>query len=282
MLAILYSAWKIDSATRLAIPISGRPMAYSYRYLLSHYFGVASALLVLFSISHDAAASSSFSDRAKIAYSTNRMRFDAEVTNAVVAWEFGRACFDWADYVADDREREKIAREGIDACRRAIALHASLAPAHYYLGMNLGQLARTKSVGALKLVDEMEREFKRAVELDARFDYAGPHRSLGLLYLQAPGWPLSVGNRGKARSHLDRAVELCPEFPENHLCRLEAFLKWNDKKSAMAEAKSLNDVLIKARSLFHDDAWAATWLDWERRWEAAQKALKEKVGSKKH
>jgi len=32
----------------------------------------------------------------------------------------------------------------------------NFAAAHYYLAMNLGQLARTKSVGALKLVKQME------------------------------------------------------------------------------------------------------------------------------
>ncbi len=73
------------------------------------------------------------------------------------------------------------------------------APAHYYLAMNLGQLARTEFLGALKLVREMEREFKTAAELDAQFDFAGPERSLGLLYRDAPGWPVSIGSKRKAR-----------------------------------------------------------------------------------
>jgi hypothetical protein len=36
------------------------------------------------------------------------------------------------------------------------------APAHYYLGMNLGQLARTELRRRAQLVKEMEREFKTA------------------------------------------------------------------------------------------------------------------------
>ena len=65
--------------------------------------------------------------------------------------------------------------------------------------MNLGQLARTELLGALKLVKEMEREFKTAADLDKQFDYAGPERCLGLLYRDAPGWPASIGSRRKAR-----------------------------------------------------------------------------------
>ena len=52
--------------------------------------------------------------------------------------------------------------------------------------MNLGQLARTRGLSALKLVDQMEREFTRARDLDEHLDWAGPDRNLGLLYGDAP------------------------------------------------------------------------------------------------
>ncbi|MCX6930190.1 MAG: hypothetical protein NT154_44320 [Verrucomicrobia bacterium] len=60
----------------------------------------------------------------------------------------------------------ETADQGIAACRLAIMRETNSAPAHYYLGLNLGQLARTKGLGALKLVDQMEREFNRAHDLD--------------------------------------------------------------------------------------------------------------------
>ena len=109
--------------------------------------------------------------------------------DSAAAWQFGRACFDWADFALNDDQREKVAQQGIAACRRAIELNAASAPAHYYLALNRGQLARTKTLGALKLVNEMEVDFKTAIVLDGAFDHAGPHRSLGLLYREAPGWP---------------------------------------------------------------------------------------------
>ena len=58
---------------------------------------------------------------------------------------------------------------------------------------------------------------KVSLRLDPNYDLAGADRALGLLYYEAPGWPLSVGNKNKARQHLQRAVKLAPTYPENQL-----------------------------------------------------------------
>ncbi len=116
--------------------------------------------------------------------------------------------------------------------------------------MNLGQLARTKLLGALKLVTEMEAEFKAARRLDEHLDFAGPDRSLGLLYLEAPGWPTSVGSRTKARQHLRRAAELAPQYPENRLTLLEAYLRWGDHNGVQRELKALEEIWPAARTNF--------------------------------
>ena len=116
------------------------------------------------------------------------------------------------------------------------------------------------------IVDEMEREFKTARDLDAKFDYAGPDRSLGLLYFQAPGWPASIGSKAKARQHLQRAALSAPGYPENHLCLLEAYLKWGDKKSLRRELQLTEGLLPQARKEFTGEAWDQIWVDWDKRW----------------
>ena len=90
--------------------------------------------------------------------------------------------------------------------------------------MNQGQLARTKLLGAIHLVDEMEVSFKTALALDPTYDFAGPDRCLGLLYRDAPGWPTSIGSRMKARRHLQAAADLRPNHLENRLALLESAL----------------------------------------------------------
>ncbi len=221
-----------------------------------------------------ATGQTAFVTRAKRIFRAARTRFLTEPTNTVAAWEFGRACFDLADLATNNIEKAGIAEQGIAACRQGITNNPASAPAHYYLGMTLGQLADTKrNLAALRMVKEMEREFKIACELDEHFDFAGPDRNLGLLYLEAPIIG-SVGSRHKARQHLHRAVELAPDYPENRLNLVEACLKWGDRNGAMAEFKALEVSWPDAHSDFAGEAWARSWADWEKRLETALQKIK--------
>lgn len=176
---------------------------------------------------------------------------------------------DWADYATNNAQRAERAQWGIEAARRAIARDPTLPAGHYYLAAALGELADTwQNMAGLKLVSEMEREFKRARELHPTFDYAGPDRILGLLYRDAPGWPLSVGSKHKAREHLQQAVALVPDFPENRFCLLEAYLKWGEWKNLKTELAKTEQILAAGRSNFAGEDWASRWANWERRWQA--------------
>ena len=202
-----------------------------------------------------------------------RSRFDSATNYVDTAWRFGRACFDFAEAATNKAERAEIAEQGIAVCRQAISRNPASAQAHYYLGMNLGQLADTRrNLAALRMVKEMEREFQAAAELDDHFDYAGPERNLGLLYLQAPVIT-SIGSRSKARLHLRRAVELASEYPENRLALIEAFLKWGELNEARREMKALDERWPEARQRFAGATWTANWRDWEKRLKAAKRRL---------
>jgi tetratricopeptide (TPR) repeat protein len=211
--------------------------------------------------------------RAEQAYLQARIRYEQERTDLQSAWQFGQACFELADVVGSNSRRAKIANEGIDACKLALERDPKLATAEYYLALNLGQLARTKSIGALRLVSQMEAALKQTIKLDPEVDFAGPHRSLGLLYRDAPGFPTSVGSRSKARLHLQKAVELRPDFPENWLCLLETYLKWGDKRAAESQLKKVDELLTSARAKYRGETWAASWQDWEHRWTALLKEV---------
>jgi hypothetical protein len=208
-------------------------------------------------------------------YLDARNRFRTNVLNADLAWQLGRACFEWWEFLTNDTARATIANEGIAVCRALVGRQSTNAAGHYYLALNLGRLADTRrNLSAMKLVDEMETEFKLTAGLDPKFDFAGPDRGLGNLYLGAPGWPVSVGSKSRARTHLRRAVELCPEFPENQLCLIEAYLKWGEKKSAQPMLATIDKVLEKARSQFTGETWANAWRDWNQRWKKIKERLR--------
>ena len=195
-------------------------------------------------------------------------RYQTEPTNSVAAWEMGRACFGLVTVLEDRKEMERIINEGIAACRVSVALDSTSAAGHYYLAITMGKLADLKrNLAAYGMVKEVEREFHKARELDERFCYAGPDRCLGELYFKAPGWPLSVGSRSKARKHLERATELAPDFPDNRLLLAEAYLKWHDKKLLAWELEALERLWPAARTNFAGANWAVDWTDWQPRFD---------------
>ena len=188
--------------------------------------------------------------------------------------KLAKAIFDRAEYAKDDDEREALANEGIAVARQLAATNPNLAGAHHYLGMNMGQLARTKLFGALSLVNQMESAFKTAKGLDVTFDDAGPDRCLGLLYRDAPGWPTSIGNRSKAREHLRAAAELRPNHPENRLNLLESAFIWNDRALAVLEYRALLQLMPAMPDTFPGEDWLPNRVDWAKRWAEARERFR--------
>jgi tetratricopeptide (TPR) repeat protein len=216
---------------------------------------------------------------AKSEFQRAQTRFQSDAENPTNAWQFARAAFDFAEFSTNDTQRADLARQGIAACRALITREPKIAAGHYYLAMNLGQMARTEFFGALRLVREMEREFQAAAALDPRLDYAGPERNLGLLYREAPGWPVSIGSQRKARPFAEQAVQLVPEFPENHLNLIEAYLKWGEPAAAKKQLSTLDAIWPAARTNLTGAKWAQSWDNWSLRRAAARKQLDKKAVS---
>jgi tetratricopeptide (TPR) repeat protein len=238
-------------------------------------FAAAGAVLA------DDAQNKIFAGRADVEFHRAQKKFHSNTNNSEAAWQFARACFDFAGFATNKTGRAAIANQGIAACRQLIARDTNAVAAHYYLGMNLGQVARTRSLGALKIIREMESEFKTAAELDKQFDYAGPERNLGLLYRDAPGWPASIGNRRKARDFLERAAALAPDYPENLLNLVESYLKWNECENSKQELNALDTLWPTAQKNFTGEKWEQSWDDWSMRRAAARKRLDEILTSAK-
>ncbi len=214
--------------------------------------------------------SAKFTESAHIKLIAARKKFQADTNSIPTAWALGQACFWRGEFAKDDDARKSLANEGIAVCRDLTLRAPTVPEGHYYLALNLGQLARTKWIEALSIVRELERGLQLAGGMNPRLDHAGPDRCLGQLYRDAPSWPLSVGSKSKARVHLLRAVELAPEFPENHLELIETWLLWKEKKSLQRDLDALSALLPSARQQLTGEDWAAHWDDWERRWKELQ------------
>lgn len=195
-------------------------------------------------------------------------------TNSVEnLWRLGRAAFDRAAATVPEKAKAQFAEAGLAACRSAIQQSPSNAPAHYYLALCQGELARTKTLGALRLVRGIEKSFLTVLTLDETVDFAGADRGLGLLYLEAPGWPTSIGDRKKARTHIERAVALFPDYPGNRLGHLEVLLRVKDHPAAATEFAAIETLWPKAREKLSGETWTDSWAEWESRKSALQARL---------
>ena len=237
---------------------------FNYPGIAGKFRSLFALLLLSFGASTLRAQETNFLAQAEEAYRAAQAVYATNQT-LDTAIALSRTAFDYADLAPNDTIRENVANIGIATAKTALATNTNSVGAHYYLALNIGQLARTKMLGALKLLGDMERELKTVIQLDPKFDYAGGHRTIGVLYLEAPGWPTSVGNKAKAKTHLEKAVELAPEFPDNHLCLLEAYAKWRDWKSVTDKLADYKATVPAAKQKFTGADWDYEWSDWTRR-----------------
>ncbi len=208
-----------------------------------------------------------FRSRAEAEFARAQKAFQTSTNTMSAAEPLARASFDAADLATNETAKAAFAQAGITASREWLAHAPKSAGGHYYLAMNLGKLAEAEapSLAAYRLVHEVEREFKTAADLDVSYDFAGPARTLGELYYQAPGWPLSVGSRHKAREWFERAVAVAPDYPDNQLNLAEAYLKWRNREEAAKTLQRIEALWPTARTNFTGEARERDWLDWEAR-----------------
>ncbi len=212
------------------------------------------------------AAPTAFQQLVEQLYQSTKEAYRDAPANEESGWRHARACFEWAEFAKANADRAALAEEGIAVSRELIQRFPKNAHGYYYLGMNLGQLARTRTLTALGIVDQMEEAFEKARQIDPFVDYAGPDRYLGMLYRDAPGWPASIGNRKKARLHLLKAVELRPDYPENQIALLESLKDWGDKDDFLKYFGPAAVAIDKARSKLTGDYWSGRWKSWDIDW----------------
>lgn len=132
-----------------------------------------------------------------------------------------------------DPAQERIFERGMNLGKEAITLNPRATYGNYWYAANLGSWGLCRGMMAsLKGIDPMFKAMQIVLKENENFFFGGPHRVLGRLYHQAPGWPISIGNKNKAVHHLERAVQLGPDFIHNHLYLSEFYLDTGKKDKA--------------------------------------------------
>lgn len=132
------------------------------------------------------------------------------------------------------------ARKGWDASEAAKKLNPAGVEGYYWAAANIGAYAIASGVVAgVKegLPDLLEENAKKAVQISAKHDQAGPLRALGRFYYKLP-WPLQ--DLDNARIYLQKAYDASPTNGTNLLFLAE--LEYADGKPE--EGKKLLDALF--------------------------------------
>lgn len=206
------------------------------------------------------------------AFTRAQKEYAAHPDNDTNVWQLGQESYNWGELTTNAGQRAIVAQAGIEACEALLAREPNSALGHYYLAMDYGELASAEapSIAAYKLIREIEREFKAADDLDERLDFAGPVRCLGLLYRDAPGWPISIGSKRKAREYLERAAILSPDFPENQMNLVESYVRWHEAVEAEKAWEKLMTIWPSAQKSLAGVAWEQDWDDWNHRRDAVK------------
>ncbi|MCB1141804.1 MAG: tetratricopeptide repeat protein [Leptospiraceae bacterium] len=135
--------------------------------------------------------------------------------------------------VNDAKKQELFYEHGVNYGKEAITLNPKAIYGNFWYASNVGMLGLCRGMMAsLASVDPMKKSYEIVLKENENFFFAGPHRALGRLYHMAPGWPISVGNKTKALQHLERAIEIGPDFFNNRLYLAELYIDIGQKEKA--------------------------------------------------
>ena len=69
----------------------------------------------------------------------------------------------------------------------------------------------TKSMSGLPKVERAKELLEESLKMNPRAMDGAAHMTLGSMYYQVPGWPVSFGSDKKAEEHLKKALEIDPD-----------------------------------------------------------------------
>jgi tetratricopeptide (TPR) repeat protein len=203
----------------------------------------------------DAAFEAFDNETARLCY---QRAFDIDSTNCDALWKLARSNINRGIVAPKDEKQGWFASsEGLS--RRCISLYPDSSQGHFFLAVTIGQM--TKIVGGRRRI-ELSQDVKRAAEetLALDPDHAGAMHILGRWNYEVAGigWLTKVAAKivyggvppgatyQQAREWFERAIDIRPDLPLNHLWLGETLIKLDDYAGAREELRlclDLDDVL---------------------------------------
>ena len=120
----------------------------------------------------------------------------------------------WAviKYKMDDTKQEQAYKALVEKAHQLSTQNPSNAEPLIWEAIVLSTLAGSEGgLGALSSVKQAKGLLEKSLEINPNALNSGAYTSLGALYYQVPGWPISFGDDDKARENLEIAVTKNPK-----------------------------------------------------------------------
>ena len=152
-----------------------------------------------------------------------------EAGNYDLAWRLAKFNYYLGSHTANDTERDKAFREGMEAGKLAVKLQDGKPDGHFWLGANYGGSAKVSMLTGLAEIDEIKREMEAVLKLDEGYQAGSAYMVLGQVYLEAPR--LLGGDTQKAIEYFEKGLKFGPN---------NALLRWH-LAQAYADANRIED-----------------------------------------
>ena len=149
-------------------------------------------------------------------------------------------------YLGDRLEQDVLEtlKKGQEYAEAAVEYLPGSPHPYFWHASLIGRVGQTKGIlSSLFMVRPMKDSLDKVLELDD--SYADAHWVLSQLYHQAPGFPLSIGNKKSSLQHAEKAMELDPANLDYQL-QLAVALECNGRKK---EAIPVLENLLKNPAL---------------------------------
>ena len=119
--------------------------------------------------------------------------------------------WDKVNYATPADAQEEAFKNLISEAKKLVDRYPQRAEPKIWLAISLSSDAGVNGgFGALKKVKQARRLLEEAEKIDPRALNGSIYTTLGSLYYQVPGWPISFGSDKKARRYLEKALEINP------------------------------------------------------------------------
>ena len=166
-------------------------------------------------------------------------RLARDANDFEAAWKTARACY-WLGGHVPANERRKQYERGIDAARRAVAIHSDRPEGHFWMAADMGAMAESFGLRAgIKYRGPVKKELETVLMIDRGFQQGSADRALGRWYLRVPR--LFGGSKDKSVEHLKRSLDYAPESSATHYFLAETYLEMDRPDEARREIQKVFD-----------------------------------------